>query len=986
MARAQRLQHYSNGVYTVQTNDTLWWICTDLLTEIRNASGNSSMTVSQAITWVVNKNNIPNANLIYKDQRIAIGAEASGSQDNKPNSSTTVANEKVSNTPVITYFGRGIPTPADVESQDPIDSQVQLDSRTMLAVWTWKSETTTEKYIYTWKYTNGLIDKNGDAIWYYENGSNDIDEDRKSDRNYLDAARQATWEIPDGATYVQFQVAAVSRAEEKNGKESKPWSDTQYAISEKFSTSNISLEAPSAPSIQIIDQLTLECTLSNINAQAKKVQFEVWQNETSRYKTGTVVITNVNIAKYSVKLVKSSRFYVRCRISNGTVWSNWSEFSSAVKTIADAPVITEASVDAQTLMGTNTTTFIVNIVWTKRETANSYILEYIPKDVFVSLDQDGAFLPANSAQRNQYDVNEQQGVHPTSTVLTADAFSSSGEYYLHMRAVTDNIGSDWSAIKKISVGSRPDPPTTWESSSSIVVDSDDLKLYWVHNPTDGSPERAGGLYWSFGQKTEEGIVWDDWSGPHTKAIQNRRTGKKRFEISELDILLSPGDPITDTDPRYHQTDIGPAQKRLTRGVNQTCFRWCARTYGAFNTNNGANGAPKDYSDTSTVRYIDIYSQPQVVFKLFYWVIDSEIEIPWPIEPGEAIPSYPFTMTIRNETSDSQKPTSFYLKVSPNEAYSTIDEHGQEKTISIGEPIYESIFSGDSLGYCLTDWGDGDLHFNSTDIQLIDGIEYKFYLEMSTDAGLKATAEHDYTASFESIDIFPRAELIPDFKYATMSIRPYCIDEDENPVLDVWLSVYRREFDGSFTEIASNLDPTNNLFVVDPHPSLNQARYRIFARDKSTGKGTWYDTSGYPMGITDIIIQWDEAWQSFTTTNEDPLYDPEYVGSIIRLPYNIDVSESTDKDVALVDYIGRENPVSYYGTKIGVSGSWSTDIPKSDTDTLYALRRLSRWMGDCYVREPSGIGYWANVSVSFSQTHNEVVIPVSIEVKKVEGGV
>ena len=42
------------------------------------------------------------------------------------------------------------------------------------------------------------------------------------------------------------------------------------------------------------------------------------------------------------------------------------------------------------------------------------------------------------------------------------------------------------------------------------------------------------------------------------------------------------------------------------------------------------------------------------------------------------------------------------------------------------------------------------------------------------------------------------------------------------------------------------------------------------------------------------------------------------------------------------------------------------------------------MGDCYVREPSGTGYWANVQVNWSQTHNEPAIPVSINVTRVEG--
>ena len=62
-----------------------------------------------------------------------------------------------------------------------------------------------------------------------------------------------------------------------------------------------------------------------------------------------------------------------------------------------------------------------------------------------------------------------------------------------------------------------------------------------------------------------------------------------------------------------------------------------------------------------------------------------------------------------------------------------------------------------------------------------------------------------------------------------------------------------------------------------------------------------------------------------------------------------------------------------------------DIPKNDEDALYALRRLAIWPGDVYVREPSGSGYWANISVAFSQTHLEMIIPVTLDITRVEGG-
>ena len=62
------------------------------------------------------------------------------------------------------------------------------------------------------------------------------------------------------------------------------------------------------------------------------------------------------------------------------------------------------------------------------------------------------------------------------------------------------------------------------------------------------------------------------------------------------------------------------------------------------------------------------------------------------------------------------------------------------------------------------------------------------------------------------------------------------------------------------------------------------------------------------------------------------------------------------------------------------------IERNDTETIYALRRLAIWPGDVYVREPSGSGYWAKISVSFDQTHCELTIPVKLDITRVEGGV
>lgn len=213
---------------------------------------------------------------------------------------------------------------------------------------------------------------------------------------------------------------------------------------------------------------------------------------------------------------------------------------------------------------------------------------------------------------------------------------------------------------------------------------------------------------------------------------------------------------------------------------------------------------------------------------------------------------------------------------------------------------------------------------------------------------------------------------------------YYEDIDPSVLPDVTLAVYRREYDGRFVEIQNGM--TGKETATDPHPSLDFARYRIVSTSNETGAVYFYDVPGVPVGEKSIVIQWDEQWSNFDSTdNPDVLEQPPWAGSMLKLPYNIDISTDHDKDLSLVSYIGRRNPVSYYGTIHNETATWKVDIDSKDVDTLYAIRRLAAWMGDVYVREPSGSGYWANISVSFSQTHREVTIPVSFKITRVEGG-
>lgn len=244
---------------------------------------------------------------------------------------------------------------------------------------------------------------------------------------------------------------------------------------------------------------------------------------------------------------------------------------------------------------------------------------------------------------------------------------------------------------------------------------------------------------------------------------------------------------------------------------------------------------------------------------------------------------------------------------------------------------------------------------------------------------------------------------------TASILAYCIDfnpetddtDDTKPdeteddtedtlTQNVTLAVYRKNFDGTYTELASGIPNDKCHWVLDPHPSMNVGCYRIIATSTITGQSEYGDYEEEDIGgETGVIIQWNEYYDNPTYDEEEDAFNGEvanhWAASFLHLIYNIDISDNNSLDVSLVKYIGRSHPVSYYGTQIGQTATWSAAIPKTDTETLLLLRELSVWMGDCYVRESSGSGYWANVGVSFSQSHDQLTIPISLTVTRVEGG-
>ena len=511
----------------------------------------------------------------------------------------------------------------------------------------------------------------------------------------------------------------------------------------------------------------------------------------------------------------------------------------------------------------------------------------------------------------------------TTTQYEKTGLESGDEYFFRIRAVNSSGESGWSEIKSVIIGEKPAAPTTW-SSTTTAITGETLNLYWVHNSVDGSSQTYAEL-----ELTINGAVT-------TETIKNTEDEDKKDKTSVYTIDTT----------------------SFTEGSQIT---WRVRTA----------GVTLQYGEWSIVRTVDVYAPPTLEINLY----NSEGSA------FEQLTSFPFYLET-NAGPATQNPIGYYVSIIANEAYETIDNIGNVKMVSSGEEVYSKYFDFDSS----TGSRSIAVTFSANNVNLDNNISYMASCTVSMDSGLTASASKEFTVAWTDVEYSPNAEIGIDLDTVAAQIRPYCEDDDGTPISGVTLAVYRREFDGGFTEIASGIENTGTSFVVDPHPSLDYARYRIVATTVETGAVSFYDVPGYPVGKPAVIIQWSEAWQGFDTTNSDEILEPTWSGSMLVLPYNIDISSTYRNDVTLVKYTGRSHPVSYYGTQRGETASWSMEIPKNDTETLYGIRRLSVWPGDVYVREPSGSGYWANINVTFNQDHLETTIPITFDITRVEGGI
>ena len=877
------------------------------------------------VSYLAKLNNIRNVNLIYVGQVLKI-SETVTVTPSKPN-----------------------PKPAPAPSSSAPKKTSKPATRVTITAFGLQANTD-RTFFGTWSWSRGDT-QTSEVRWFYGTGDKAKFTGNKSTVDWIDNSQpQSIYTAPENATYVSFQVKPIAKTHKVNDKDVYYWT-AEWSTEQFYYMKDLPPVTPPSPTVTMEDY-TLKVEVDNVKNDATDIEFQIVQNDSKVYKTGKAKVVT-GTAKYSCSVAPGFEYKVRCRAIRNKRYSGWTDYSNGVNTKPNKPnKITEIRAISETAIA---------LSWEETTTAETYEIEYAIRQDY--LGESNASTTISNVETPRY---------------TITGLSSGEKYFVRVRAVNGQGKSDWTEAVSIVLGAVPSAPTTWSASSTVIV-GESIRLYWMHNSKDGSKESKAEL----------------------KYIVNNETEKI------IEIVKS----STTDDVSYYDLSTNS----YTEGA---IIRWSIRTA----------GITGEYGPSSATRSINVYAPPS----LSLVISDGESGS----SSVSDVTKYPFYI-IMNAGPYSQKPIGYHVSIIAKNSYETMDEHGNVKMVISGQEIF----------YKYLDINDRNVSLKMTpgDVNLENNQEYDLVCSVTMDSGLTDESTLPFIVALEDATYYPTAEILFDEKTLCAHIRPYCTEhhyqfyrvdyssssgyvrtstllnplegtsvdgaltnyddlvfrgtdssgnstyfavvesDTEYLVENVVLSIYRKEYDGRFVEIAKDIRNTDSIYVTDPHPSLDLAKYRIVATDIDNGSISYTDIPGYPVGIKSIIIQWDETWSSLEVVGDDPLEEVTWAGSMLKLPYNIDVSDNNTKDVSLIEYIGRSHPVSYYGTQLGITATWNTEIPKSDKNTIYGLRSLAIYAGDVYVREPSGSGYWANISVSFNQKHKELVVPITLEIKRVEGG-
>lgn len=600
----------------------------------------------------------------------------------------------------------------------------------------------------------------------------------------------------------------------------------------------------------------------------------------------------------------------------------------------------------------------VFLVW-KQPTGYSSVIQY--SNSSIQLDSSGGNI---NTIENGKDV----------TSKTIGPLTTGYNYYFRIAIKNDKGNGGWSSIWKIAVGDLPDIPNVGLKNNIFDYDiGESFTVWWAHQSSDGAKEKEGVIELAINGFIAPNVNIYDFANSIGGTVIDSNSKKVSVVIKKN---LSDKSTLSEwsffIDPKYFSVNV-----KFTILVR-------IKTISTMDMASPFSKYLKITCWAKSYAYVNIYRRKKWIWNPFNFTIDTiysalgDFSIDDMIEDN-TIREFPFYV-FGTVDPISSKIVDYTFTVSARTQYRTVNILGEDVFINPGDEIWSSLLTDTNARHD-NDKNTVQLYMLPTDIRLQDGETYELKFVAALNNGKVVESEpYVFTVKLDIISYLLDAFIEYNKDDVSTTIQPFCYDYSGNIANYVFLSVYRENYYGEFTKIADNL---NNAFaptIKDPYPTLKKVKYRIVGIDITTGSVFYRDLPLFRIPETAIVIQWDAKWKFFDVEKEETVF---FEGSLLKLPFNISSSENPEVDVSTIEYIGREYPVSYYGTHIKEVVTLQTDILRDDAETLYGLRRLAKYKGNVYVREQNGMGFLANVKVSFNIENLAVIIPVTLTVTRVE---
>lgn len=647
------------------------------------------------------------------------------------------------------------------------------------------------------------------VYWDYNTGQGGWREGSHSDSI---KSKQSSYSAPANAKKVRLRVRPISETYEKEEKEGNKtvtktyyyWTDGEWETKE-YNYANNPPDVPPEPDFEIDNNNILTVTFNNISTDinATHIEVAIYQDDNTKYSTVTIPInSDTNFATYT-HTVPAGHFYkVRARAVRSGIYSGWTNFTNNEQSCPVAPSkIT--TLRPQVISEEMSKKYGVFVEWTEEKTAKNYEVQWTTNIAYFDISGE------------VHSQTTEEGAGPRLLVTDIDL---GHEYFFRVRSINDKGNSvGWTPIRSITIGTRPSAPTTWSDVTSGIV-GEKINLYWTHNSTDGSYER----YARVNIKIRDSKNPSAQPMEYTKVIENTKPEEKKDSNSVYTIDTS---------------------KSEWGNIKDGCIiTWKVQTTGIIN----------EYSEWSVEREINMYAKPQLEIDIKN---KNNLSI-------DEVSSFPFYITALAKPS-TQTPISYYIEILSNNAYDTVDEVGNVKTVNPGDKVYQRYYDPTKNAWNFL------IEMTPGNIDLESEKSYTINITVSMNSGLSVTSSKTFTTSLSDAFYDVYADILIDKETLSASIHPYCNEYTESggsitPVLsnNCLLSVYRREYDGTFTEIAKGIDNIKNTFITDPHPSLDYARYRVVAKNNTTGSLSYSDVPAVYVGEPSVVIQWADKWTNF----------------------------------------------------------------------------------------------------------------------------